>query len=1170
MAFIQKFFTGRQSYSNGESRIGELGRLWYDSITNTIRVSDGTPGGRIVSGASMGSTVYEGPTPPPNPQAGWLWWDSTSGDLFVYYEGNWVAATAIPNSTYTLPKATSSTLGGVEIGTNINIDGNGKISVDFAGLATETYVTNLLNNYNDLGNFVVNGTNLQSLSGTVTNADIILNPNGTGSVQVPKLKVGSGGSILAYNLTIEAFITSYQLVSIVASSTGPSDNLASGTYGNINGVPAPWTVFRLTPGSSGTAISAIQINDILTGAGIIPSVVGDRGAGGPAGLWDSYVIVNLDLAGLGQVQPVPGAVFSLTRPLAKPNFQVQSATGTDIFLDSQGLGDVIVNTNVLPLTTNISNLGSPTQRWKSVYIGPGTIYVLDETLGKDIALGARDGLLYVQNGGGLTVGEFTLIDNQIKIADSTREIVIGTTEATGFVTFNRPIKVQNNHNVTAFEVDRTGLTTIRTPSGISYQNATLSIIGTINGHVQPRPATYDGTLIQLTAQDGKSSRISSDSFGAGVYPAYAGRAARGTVDSPSAMISGDVLSRFSSVGYGSTAYMTGIARFDAIAAENFSDSAAGTKFSFQNAPVGTTAAQVSATIDSTGLKFTESVDTNAGITFRNGDRLTYFPTPVGHADYYLKSNGTTMSWQAVPVPVNSVVYKGSWDANGNSPVLTSTTAGGVTAIQGWEYSISADGTQNINGSGNVAYAAGGFVIYNGTTWDYIAPVTGVSSIKFDGGATQTGAVLVTSSDIVSTINTGALPINKLAASSITVSAGQGLAGGGTVALGGTVTLSNAGVTSIAVGSNNVSGITLTASANTGSTTVSLSGSIAGLTTTNLSNSAGITNNQLANSTISGVALGGTLANLTAGTGITFSTGTTYNGSSAITISSTITQYTDTIARQAISLTSNTPTGTTSTLTYNNTTGVFVFTSAAAPTPQVNSDWNAVSGLAQILNKPTVVSAFTNDAAYITLSSLTWTNVTGKPTFATVATTGSYTDLINKPTIPAAQIQSDWNQTNNASLDYIKNKPTIPAQGVTTVAPTTLDSTHHVAGTISGTTLTLTTDATTANTANTIVLRDSYGNIHNSGWIVGTHVTSTDYTVTNNDFWIGCSAKHITITLPSTSENGRQYQIADTVHSGTPAQTITAASPATVVGNTSTSQQGQMVTATYVGGVWYCN
>ena len=45
-----------------------------------------------------------------------------------------------------------------------------------------------------------------------------------------------------------------------------------------------------------------------------------------------------------------------------------------------------------------------------------------------------------------------------------------------------------------------------------------------------------------------------------------------------------------------------------------------------------------------------------------------------------------------------------------------------------------------------------------------------------------------------------------------------------------------------------------------------------------------------------------------------------------------------------------------------------------PAAQVNSDWNASSGLPQILNKPTL---------------------------ATVATTGSYTDLSSKPTIPAA-------------------------------------------------------------------------------------------------------------------------------------------------------------------------
>lgn len=60
--------------------------------------------------------------------------------------------------------------------------------------------------------------------------------------------------------------------------------------------------------------------------------------------------------------------------------------------------------------------------------------------------------------------------------------------------------------------------------------------------------------------------------------------------------------------------------------------------------------------------------------------------------------------------------------------------------------------------------------------------------------------------------------------------------------------------------------------------------ITGITNSNLSGSAGITNSNLANSTISGVSLGSTLANLTSGSFINYSSGSIYNGSSAITIS----------------------------------------------------------------------------------------------------------------------------------------------------------------------------------------------------------------------------------------------------------------------------------------------
>lgn len=50
-------------------------------------------------------------------------------------------------------------------------------------------------------------------------------------------------------------------------------------------------------------------------------------------------------------------------------------------------------------------------------------------------------------------------------------------------------------------------------------------------------------------------------------------------------------------------------------------------------------------------------------------------------------------------------------------------------------------------------------------------------------------------------------------------------------------------------------------------------------------------------------------------------------------------------------------------------------------------------------------------------------IENKPNLATVATSGSYSDLSNKPTIPAAQVNSDWNATSG--VEEILHKPTIP-------------------------------------------------------------------------------------------------------------------------------------------------
>jgi hypothetical protein len=78
------------------------------------------------------------------------------------------------------------------------------------------------------------------------------------------------------------------------------------------------------------------------------------------------------------------------------------------------------------------------------------------------------------------------------------------------------------------------------------------------------------------------------------------------------------------------------------------------------------------------------------------------------------------------------------------------------------------------------------------------------------------------------------------------------------------------------------------------------------------------------------------------------------------------------------------------------------------------------------NKPTIPTAtsdLTNDSGFITIG-----DVPAQVNADWNATSG-VAEILNKPTIPAAQIQSDWTQANNAALDFIKNKPTIPAAQV---------------------------------------------------------------------------------------------------------------------------------------------
>jgi hypothetical protein len=106
--------------------------------------------------------------------------------------------------------------------------------------------------------------------------------------------------------------------------------------------------------------------------------------------------------------------------------------------------------------------------------------------------------------------------------------------------------------------------------------------------------------------------------------------------------------------------------------------------------------------------------------------------------------------------------------------------------------------------------------------------------------------------------------------------------------------------------------------------------------------------------------------------------------------------------------------------------------------------SALSNYALSSSVPTNNNQLTNGAGFITsaalsgyatetyvttrgyLTAVSWNDVSSKPTFATVATSGSYTDLTNKPTLVTRYTQlTDRPTLFSGSYVDLTNKPTIP-------------------------------------------------------------------------------------------------------------------------------------------------
>jgi len=150
---IQNFFTSRDNKLDGNTYVGQLGRLWYNPDTNSIYASDGSTVGGIPVALATNANILAN-----NITVSTV--TSTSGNITV--NGNLVI-------NGNISPATDVKIGGIKAGPGANISNDGTLTIDTTGLPLS------------FGNFTANNNIL-----TIVNVDedMILETSGNAEIQL--------------------------------------------------------------------------------------------------------------------------------------------------------------------------------------------------------------------------------------------------------------------------------------------------------------------------------------------------------------------------------------------------------------------------------------------------------------------------------------------------------------------------------------------------------------------------------------------------------------------------------------------------------------------------------------------------------------------------------------------------------------------------------------------------------------------------------------------------------------------------------------------------------------------------------------------------------------------------------------------------------------------------
>ena len=365
--------TTAQTYILPQASTTTLGGVYVDGVT--IQSNNG-----IISAAN--STASVSINAPSNPVAGSLWLDSTNDSLYVYANGAWVQpATAVTGggSTYTLPAATTSSLGGVIAdGTTILISPSGIISVTGANSYTLPTATT-----GSLGGVIVDGTSVTINSGGV------ISVNFAGYVTSTSLTSTLSSYVTSTSLTstLSSYVTSTSLTSTLtnyATNSSVSSAIAGSAYSlptasptQLGGVKVDNTTITITGGVITATVAALTYGSFATVSTTTATLTNASSATATVTMGKGYILQSIQVSAGAWV-----TVYSSTS--AQSNDSTRSIT-TDPTPGSGVIAEAITTTATTtyfsPAVFGYNNDGTvTTNAYLKIYNNSGSSAAITVTL----------------------------------------------------------------------------------------------------------------------------------------------------------------------------------------------------------------------------------------------------------------------------------------------------------------------------------------------------------------------------------------------------------------------------------------------------------------------------------------------------------------------------------------------------------------------------------------------------------------------------------------------------------------------------------------------------------------------------------------------------------------------------------------------------------------------